>query len=108
MDMLLDTRPMPTRLQMESASRMAQGLAKADARQKNAALFAALDDMLRALKAIEACGASKAFLWDTAAGLHDQVNGISGRIDRDLDEQGLVPLESPDLAELDAFLAKVA
>jgi len=108
MDTLLDTRPAPTRLQMESANRMGQRLALADAHQKASELFSAMDDMLRALKAMEACGASKAFLWDCAAGLRDQVEGISGLIDRDLDENNLNPLEPIDLSDLDAFLAKVA
>ena len=108
MDTLLDARPAPTRLQMESANRMGQRLALADAHQKASELFSAMDDMLRALKAMEACGAAKAFLWDTAAGTRDQTSKAMAAINRNLDEQGAYPLDPLDLSDLDAFLAKVA
>jgi hypothetical protein len=94
----MDTQTIPTRLQIASANRMAQGLALADAQQKASELFLAMDAYLRALKGLQACGASKAFLWDAGAGAHDQASSIMGRIDRELDAQGLYPLDALDLA----------
>jgi len=110
MDTLLDTRPAPTRLQMESANRMAWRLDYADAQQKATELFQAMDDTVRALKAMEACGADPAFLHDCAAGLRDQVANIEHAIRRELENRTgtFDSLEPLDLAELDAFLAKVA
>jgi hypothetical protein len=103
----MDTQTIPTRLQIASANRMAQGLALADAQQKASELFLAMDAYLRALKGLQACGASKAFLWDAGAGAHDQASCIMGRIDRELDAQGLYPLDALDLSELDALLEEV-
>jgi len=110
MDTLLDTRPMPTRLQIESANRMAWRLDRADAQDKAATLFSAMDDTLRALKAMEACGADPAFLHDCAAGLRDQVSNIEHAIHRELENRtGTIDsLEPIDISDLDAFLAKVA
>jgi len=110
MDTLLDTRPAPTRLQMESANRMAWRLDYADAQQKAAALFQAMDDTVRALKAMEACGADPAFLHDCTAGLRDQVANIEHAIHRELESRtgAIDSLEPIDLEDLDAFLAKVA
>lgn len=107
MDTLTDTRTMPTRLQLASANRMAQGLVLADAQQKASELFLAMDAYLRALKGLQACGASKDFLWDAGAGAHDQAISIMGQIDTDLDAHNLCPLESLDTSELDAFLEEV-
>jgi hypothetical protein len=108
MDSLIHEAAPRSRLQIASASRMAQGLALADARQKASELFLAMDDTLRALKALQACGAHKDFLWDCAAGLKDQARNVAHAIDVELEERsGCDPLESIDLSELDAFLESV-
>lgn len=104
MDTLITAERMPTRLQVESASRLAQNLARADAVQKRGELFAATDDFLRALRALKDCGACKDFLWDCAAGAIDQARNVAHAIDRDLDREHLVELEPLDLSELHAFL----
>lgn len=96
-----------TQLQIASASKMAQGLALADAVQKRGDLFAATDDFLRALRALKDCGADRNFLWDCAAGAIDAVRNVAHAIDKGLDEQGLVECEPLDLSELHAFLESV-
>ena len=95
---------MHTQLQIASASKMAQGLALADAVQKRGDLFAATDDFLRALRALKDCGAHKDFLWDCAAGAVDQVRNVAHAIDKGLDDD----LDAPDLSELHAFLESVS
>lgn len=98
---------MHTHLQIASASKMAQGLALADAVQKRGDLFAATDDFLRALRALKDCGADKDFLWDCAAGAIDQARKVADIVDAGLDEQGLVERDPPDLSELYAFAESV-
>jgi hypothetical protein len=107
-EIIRESAPMhATRLDLVAANRRGQNLALADAHQKASELFLAMDAYLRALKGLQACGASKAFLWDAGAGAHDQASNVMGRIDRELDAQGLYPLDALDLSELDAFLEKV-
>jgi hypothetical protein len=110
---VLDSGPRgATRLQLESASRMAQGLALADAQQKRAEAFEAADDLLRALRRFKELHTERPqemrdWLHDTAGGAIDQLSNVMGSIDRSLDEQGLVASEPLDLTELHAFWESV-
>lgn len=110
---ILDSAPRgATRLQIESASRMAQGLAQADAQQKRSEAFDAADDLLRALRRFKELHTARPqemrdWLHDTAGGAIDQLSNVQGSIDRSLDEQGLYPIDPLDLTELHAFWESV-
>jgi len=111
--MILNSAPRhATRLQLESASRRSQGLARATAAEHSAEAFEAADDLLRALRRIHALPTNspqemRDFLADTAGHALDQLSNVEAAIDRDLDAQGASPAEPLDLSELRAFWESV-
>lgn len=101
-----------TRLDLVAANRRGQNLALASARQDCQEAFQAADDLLRALKRIQALPTNRKqemrdWLADVSGGAIDQLRNVEGAIERDLDALGCVPLEPLDLAELEAFHASV-
>lgn len=105
---ILDSAPRgATRLQLQSASRMAQGLARSSAAERVSELFTAADNLLRSLRDLQHCGVSKDFLWDTAGGAIDQIRNAQHAIDTELDEQGVDATHPLDLSELHAFWESV-
>tara|TARA_R110002126_G_scaffold290272_1_gene446888 strand:- start:1014 stop:1409 length:396 start_codon:yes stop_codon:yes gene_type:complete len=112
-DVIRDSAPRhATKLQLESASRLSQGLAIATAQEQCAEAFQAADDLLRALKRFHALRTDRPdemrdFLQDVASGALDQLGNVEGAIDRDLDAQGVSPAEPLDLSELVAFWQSV-
>lgn len=101
-----------TRLQLESASLLAQSFAEATAAEHRAEAFQAADDLLRALKRFQALPTNRQqemrdFLADTAGRAFDQLGNVQGCIDRELDAQGLEPADPLDLSELAAFFQSV-
>lgn len=107
-DLIRDGAPRhATRLQLESATRMSQRLTRSDAVQKRGELFTALDDFLRALKAMQAVGASSLFLEDCVTGAIDQARNAAHAVDLDLRAAGLDDAEPIDLSDLYAFWESV-
>lgn len=113
---ILNTAPArASRLDLVEANVRGQGLALASARQDCQEAFAAADDLLRALKRIQALptnlpGKMRDWLCDTAGGALDQFGNVQGAIERELDHYGCNPLDSIeplDLSELEAFHASV-
>lgn len=101
-----------TRLDLVAANRRGQNLALASARQDCQEAFQAADDLLRALKRIQALPTHRKqemrdWLAETAGGALDQLGNVMGAIERDLDALGCVPLEPLDLSELVAFWRSV-
>jgi len=101
-----------TRLDLVAANRRGQNLALASARQDCQEAFQAADDLLRALKRIQALPTNRKqemrdWLADVSGGAIDQLRNVEGAIERDLDALGCVPLEPLDLSELEAFHASV-
>lgn len=101
-----------TRLDLVAANRRGQNLAIASARQDCQEAFQAADDLLRALKRIQALPTNRkdemqAWLCDTAGGALDQIRNVEGAIDRDLCKDNCNPLEPLDLSELTAFWESV-
>lgn len=91
---------MHTRLQMVSANAMARNFATATAHERRFDAVMAADVMARAIRAMRDAGASKNWASDAAKYALDQLSDIMGKIDRDLDEQGLEAAEPLDLGEL--------
>lgn len=112
-DLIRDSAPRhATKLQLESASRLSQGLAIATAQEQCAEAFQAADDLLRALRRFQALPTNspdkmQAWLCDTAGGALDQLSNVEGCIDKALDAQGLDPTDPLDLSELEAFWQSV-
>ena len=97
---------------MLSATQRSQGLALASAHDDCQEAFAAADDLLRALKRIQALPTNRkdemqAWLCDTAGGALDQIGNVQGCIDKELEAYGCNPLEPLDLSELEAFWRSV-
>lgn len=97
-----------SRLDMVSATRRSQGLARATAAEQCAEAFAAADDLLRALKRFQALRTDRPdemrdWLAETASTALDQIGNVEGAIDRDLDRAGCAPAEPLDLSELVEF-----
>lgn len=97
-----------TRLQLESASRRSQGLARATAAEHSAEAFETADDLLRALKRFQALPTNRPqemrdFLADTAGHALNQLGNVEGCIERELDAQGCDLAEPLDLSELRSF-----
>jgi hypothetical protein len=97
---------------MESASVLARSFAEAAADEHCAEAFAAADDLVRALRRIQALPTNspqdmRDFLADTAGHALDQLSNVEAAIDSDLDEQGASPVEPLDLSELRAFWESV-
>lgn len=95
-----------------SATQRGQGLARASAKADAQETFAAADDLLRALKRIQALptnspGKMRDWLCDTAGGALDQLSNVQAAIDRELEAYGCNPLEPLDLSELEAFWRSV-
>lgn len=110
---ILNTRSArASRLDMVNASRRGQGLALASAADDCREAFEAADDLLRALKRIQALPTNRQkemrdWLCDTAGGALDQLANVMGAIDKELDAYGCNELEPLDLSELEAFHASV-
>lgn len=110
---ILNTRSArASRLDMVSASRRGQGLAIASAADDCREAFEAADDLLRALKRIQALPTNRPqemrdWLADTAGRALDQFGNVKGAIDRELDAYGIDPAEPLDLSELEAFFRSV-
>lgn len=101
-----------TRLDLLNANRRGQNLALASARQDCQEAFAAADDLLRALKRIQALPTNRKqemrdWLAEVSGGAIDQLGNVQGAIERELDYYGCNPLEPLDLSELEAFHASV-
>lgn len=75
-----------------------------DARIRKDELVGAVDDMLRALRRLEAAGVDRAYLFDTARGLHDAASNVDGVCNREIDEADLY-VDPIELGELEAFMA---
>ena len=112
-DLIRDSAPRcASKLDLVSATCRGQGLALATAHEHCAEAFAAADDLLRALKRIQALPTHRKqemrdWLADVSGGAIDQLGNVEGAIERDLDALGCVPLEPLDLSELEAFHASV-
>jgi hypothetical protein len=79
------------------------------ARETKADLQRHLNDMVRALRGLLEIGTDKAFLYDTAAGLHDAATKVEAACFRDIDEAGqLAGTEGVDLSELNALIEAIA
>lgn len=101
-----------TRMQLRSASRLAQGRAHATAVEHAAEAFTAADDLVRALRKFQALRTDRKdemrnWIADTLAGALDQLGNVEGAIDRDLDADGCSPLASLDLSEMTEFWEEV-
>lgn len=101
-----------TRLDLVSATRRGRGLARASAKADAQEAFAAADDLLRALKRIQALPTNRRqemrdWLCDTAGGALDQLSNVQAAIDRELEAYGCNDLEPLDLSELEAFFQSV-
>lgn len=112
-DVIRDSAPTrASRLDLVSATCRGQGLALASAADDCAEAFAAADDLLRALKRIQALPTNskdemRNWLCDTAGGALDQLGNVQGCIDKELCAYGLNPTDPLDLSELDAFWQSV-
>lgn len=110
---ILNTAPArASRLDLVEANVRGQGLALASARQDCQEAFAAADDLLRALKRIQALPTNRKqemrdWLAEVSGGAIDQLGNVQGAIERELDYYGCNPLEPLDLSELEAFHASV-
>lgn len=110
---VLESRPgRATRLDLVEANRRGQSFALANARSDCQEAFAAADDLLRALKRIQALptnspGKMRDWLCDTAGGALDQLSNVQAAIDRELEAYGCNDLEPLDLSELEAFWRSV-
>ena len=108
-DVIRDSAPCrASRLDLVSATQRSQGLALASAADDCAEAFAAADDLVRALKRIQALPTNskdkmRDWLCDTAGGALDQLGNVQGAIDKELDDYGLYPTDPLDLSELTAF-----
>ena len=101
-----------TRMQLRSATRLSQGAALATAAEHCAEAFAAADNLLRALRDIQALPTNRrqemnGWLHDVAGGAIDQLGNVMGAIDKDLEANGCNPVEPLDLYELHAFWESV-
>lgn len=101
-----------SRLDLVSATRRSQGLARSTAAEQCAEAFQAADDLLRALKRFQALRTDRPeemrdWLAETASFALDQLGNVEGAIDRDLDRAGCAPAEPLDLSELVAFWRSV-
>lgn len=65
-----------------------------------------VDDMLRAMRRLEAAGVDRDYLIDTAKGLHDAASNVDGVCNREIDEADL-DADPIDLSELDEYLAQL-
>jgi len=112
-DVIRESAPMhATQMDLVSATRRGQGLALASAHDDMQEAFAAADDLLRALKRIQALPTDRKqemrdWLHDVAGGAIDQLGNVMGAIDKDLEAQGCNPVEPLDLTELHKFWESV-
>lgn len=101
-----------SRLDLVEANVRGQNFALANARADSQEAFAAADDLLRALKRIQALPTNQKqemrdWLADTAGRAIDQFGNVQGEIERELCKSGCNPLEPLDLSELEAFFQSV-
>jgi predicted membrane chloride channel (bestrophin family) len=101
-----------TRMQLRSATRLSQGAALATAAEHCAEAFSAADNLLRALRDIQALPTNRKqemrdWLADTAGRALDQLSNVEGCIERELDAQGCDLAEPLDLSELRSFWESV-
>ena len=98
----------PTRMQINTADAIARSFCRGgvQARKQDAQRFLAAGlDFLQ--KGIDA-DADRAFLLDTATGLHDALSNLVGHMRRDLDNNGIDPDRAAiDRSELEAIIAKL-
>jgi len=97
---------------MLSATQRAQSGALAAANEFRLEAFAAADDLLRALRNLQALPTNRrqemnGWLHDVAGGAIDQLGNVMGAIDKDLEDSGCNPVEPLDLSELHAFWESV-
>jgi hypothetical protein len=112
-DLIRDSAPRcASKLDLVSATCRGQGLALATAHEHCAEAFAAADDLLRALKRIQALPTNRKkemrdWLEVVASGAIDQLGNVQGAINKELGRYGLDPADPLDLSELEAFWQSV-
>lgn len=93
----------PSRLQLRTATAIANNMTVAACAERRPEVGSLLDHGVRFLTAAKDAGIPADWIDETAKGFHDKLSNLMAGIDRDLDEAGKWPAEPLSLLELEGL-----